>query len=240
MTPNNEKKIAIVGDEFWLSHAATLISNATTTYGKAGEKLSSALVWYWGIYSGIVSIGTILSVDQITIPVIFVGCFSAISLIVAYSFALFIQLPTELQFDPRSPTQIKRAYLHYIKSQEIRYRWAIWAVSISLSLFILTIVLFVVAKNGFTSIEGTVKIEQRAVSNKEFAIYILGGFKEEKTINVLVFNQKGNTTFEKPFTFKAGTSFLEKITPVDKTLRQRVTVTWPEGDGVASFTTEIK
>jgi predicted histidine transporter YuiF (NhaC family) len=120
----------ILGDRYWLARAKSMADSAITAREEAAGRIVTGVAFFWTIYSTVVVAS--LAVSQrasatltiaLTIP--------AAVMVVAYLVALIVIYPVDVQFDPRSPTDIERAYKYALQRKCQRLRAAVFCTSIA-------------------------------------------------------------------------------------------------------------
>ncbi len=106
-----------VDDQYWFDLSKEMVQSAAASRNEAAAKLQSMIVWFWGIYTASAAVGIALSETSYSLPVILLIASPSAVLIAAYWLAAWVQVPVRVQFDPRIPMDIKRAYLKGIKTK---------------------------------------------------------------------------------------------------------------------------
>lgn len=116
----------VVNDQFWFDHSKDAIVQGAERCNKAAEKLATALMWLWGIYSASVSVGVaVLDTARVESFVLVMAIMPIPVLLIGYALAVWAQVPTLPEFDPRSPTEIQMAYSRSMISRRNRLTGAI-------------------------------------------------------------------------------------------------------------------
>ena len=113
-----------INDQYWFDMSERLVSSARETRDNAAQKLQTFAGWAWGAFIAATAFGagagkTSLSEGQAIFLAITGGL-----LVTLYWAAGWAQMPDVLQFDPRSPDEIKAAYQEDLRRRVIRLRIA--------------------------------------------------------------------------------------------------------------------
>ena len=109
-----------IDDAYWFDYSENLINQHLQSRNEAADKLQNLVLWLWGIYTTLSSVGFALSEKDISTDTkILIACGSA-ALIIVYWLTVWAQMPVLLKFDPRSPTQIKKAYVKSVTTKSRR------------------------------------------------------------------------------------------------------------------------
>ena len=109
-----------VDDQFWFDYSESLVNNAILRRDTAAQKIQELAVWLWGIFSAYAVVALSLTeVSLDTAEQAFIAATSAL-LFLVYWLAVWVQMPSEIQFDPRSPELISEAYVTSIRQKNRR------------------------------------------------------------------------------------------------------------------------
>jgi hypothetical protein len=124
----------MINDQYWFEFSKLLVENAQQSREKVAEKLQALVVWLWGIYTAATSVGFALSNKDISAEILILIISGSLSLILVYWATVWIQLPIQIEFDPRSPTEIAEAYEEgmKIKDKRLKFTFLLTAFSIIL------------------------------------------------------------------------------------------------------------
>ncbi len=124
----------MINDQYWFEFSKLLVENAQQSREKIAEKLQALVVWLWGIYTAATSVGFALSNKDISAEILILIISGSLSLILVYWATVWVQLPIQVEFDPRSPTEIAQAYEEgmKIKNKRLKYTFLLTAFSIIL------------------------------------------------------------------------------------------------------------
>lgn len=106
-----------VDDRYWFELSKEMVQTATSSRNEAAAKLQTMTVWLWGIYTASAAVGIALSKMSYSLPIILLIASPSTVLIAAYWFAVWVQMPVRVQFDPRIPSDIKNAYVKGITTK---------------------------------------------------------------------------------------------------------------------------
>jgi outer membrane protein OmpA-like peptidoglycan-associated protein len=115
---NGDRPVPKINDSFWFDYSEKLVNSAQENRGKAAEKTKEFVKWLWPIYTAGTAIGFGLSGKALPIWANVLIAVAGAALIFVYWSTLYIELPRVVEFDPRSPTEIKAAYKVVILSKQ--------------------------------------------------------------------------------------------------------------------------
>jgi hypothetical protein len=111
-----------IDDRYWFTFSETLVSKAPEKFEQAASKLQTLVVWLWGLYTASAAVGFGLSGKALAFwPTLLIASASA-SLIAVYWGSVWVQAPVIVEFDPRSPTEIMKAYGSSVKVKAKRLK----------------------------------------------------------------------------------------------------------------------
>src|SRR6266568_2507572 len=101
-----------IDDQYWFNLSKTLVDASTKARDDAAAKLQTTITWFWTVYTAAVtiSVGAGLPAKRFPPAVFVLLALPSVILIVAYWMTVRAQMPVDLEFDPRSPDDIQRAY----------------------------------------------------------------------------------------------------------------------------------
>ena len=113
-----------VDDQYWFDLSKTLADDATTLRTEAAAKLQTMVSWFWTVYTGAVTIGAVALKN---LPGHILGWLAAPSpiLVLAYWMTTRAQMPADIEFDPRSPDDIQRAFNDGMERKKLALSWAL-------------------------------------------------------------------------------------------------------------------
>lgn len=111
-----------INDAFWFKYSESLVNSAVENYHQGAVKLQSFILWLWGIYTTLVTIGVSLGGKSIPLYAKLLMVAASVLLICVYWATVWVQIPSKklVKFDPRSPDQIRSAYNQIIKNKSTR------------------------------------------------------------------------------------------------------------------------
>lgn len=140
---NGDRPVPKINDGFWFEYSQKIINSAWESREKVGEKTKEFVKWLWPIYAAGTAIGFGLSGKALPIWVNILIAIAGAALIFVYWSTLHIEMPCGVTFDPRSPTEIKAAYLVEIRSKQ---KWLhISAISSLFAVFLVSLALMFAA-----------------------------------------------------------------------------------------------
>ncbi len=109
-----------VDHAYWFEYSKNLLDAAQNKREAAAAAIQKLVVWLWGIYTASAAIGFALSGKELSFwPAIIIAAASG-ALIIVYWGTVWVQVPITVNFDPRSPTEIKEAYNKTVKEKSFR------------------------------------------------------------------------------------------------------------------------
>jgi hypothetical protein len=129
-----------IDDQYWFELSDQLVRNTQQGPAEAAEKLQTFVQWLWGIYTGGAAIGLTLSPQSFSRVQLTLIALGSLALVVVYWFAVYVQLPVAVEFDPRSPTEIREAYKFGVSVKNRRLQWTILASALAAVLMTLGLV----------------------------------------------------------------------------------------------------
>lgn len=97
-----------------------MVEGAVDRPDAAAIRLTSAIGWFWSVYSGSAVVGAALKQNAYSTFHALVVASPAVLLIVAYCAAVWATLPRGVVFDPRSPVEIETAHKCIARSKHVR------------------------------------------------------------------------------------------------------------------------
>jgi hypothetical protein len=110
MAEESKKIVPQVDDAYWFDFSKKVVDTAITRRDEAAGNLQKLVLWLWGIYTSSATIGFALSGKELSFGYTLIIASASILLIFVYWCTVWIQLPSLVKFDVRSPDDIKEAY----------------------------------------------------------------------------------------------------------------------------------
>jgi len=99
-----------IDDAYWFKYSEEIVAGAQQKRESAAAAIQKLVVWLWGIYTASAAVGFTLSGKEFSFwPAVIIAAASG-SLIMVYWGTVWVQVPIQIEFDPRSPTEIESAY----------------------------------------------------------------------------------------------------------------------------------
>lgn len=106
-----------IDEQYWFNYSEGLVTKNQERAEQAADKLQNLVLWLWGIYTTLAAVGFTLSKKNLPDWAAWVIALTSVMLIVVYWCTAWVRIPKLVQFDPRSPSEIKDAY---VKASEAR------------------------------------------------------------------------------------------------------------------------
>lgn len=117
-----EKPSPKINDQYWFEFSEKLITTTHETFEQIAAKIQNLVIWLWGIYTTATAVGFTLSEKQLSFWTVFPIATTSALLILLYWATVWVQFPIHVEFDPRSPTEIKDAYENSVREKNKRLR----------------------------------------------------------------------------------------------------------------------
>lgn len=148
----------LIGDDFWFEYSKKLVEAGSKAPGEISDKFQKMVVWLWGIYTAGAAVGFSLADKQLSLLSTLLIASASASLILVYWCAVWIQVPVDVSFDPRSPTQIKDAYAMGTKTKRRRTKITMWVSFLAAILVVLSLTLASLSPSAATQAPGMVAV----------------------------------------------------------------------------------
>jgi hypothetical protein len=116
-----------IDDAYWFNYSENLVNQHQQERNEAAGKLQNLILWLWGIYTTFASVGFTLSGKDLSTGTKILIASASAALVGVYWLTVWAQMPICLEFDPRSPTEIKEAYEKSVRSKANRLNITIFA-----------------------------------------------------------------------------------------------------------------
>ena len=110
----------LIDDAYWFDYSKELVEGKQGKRDAAAAALQKLVVWLCGIYTASAAIGFTLSGKDLSFWPAFIIAAASGALIIVYWGTVWVQVPITVNFDPRSPTEIKQAYNEAVKRKSFR------------------------------------------------------------------------------------------------------------------------
>lgn len=108
-------------DQYWFDFSQTLVGKALDARDQAAAKLQTLVLWLWGIYTSLAAIGFTLASKNLSTSDTTAIMLASGALIAVYWLTVWVQMPKLVQFEPRSPDDIRvKAYAANLKGKQFR------------------------------------------------------------------------------------------------------------------------
>jgi len=118
-----------IDDAYWFAYSKTIVEKSIASRNDQSAKLQNMIGWLWTIYTASAVVGLNLGKANYSFGVTLAIAFPSVILIFAYWSAVNAQSPVDLEFDPRSPTEIREAYIYAVGQKRRQFFWArFWSI----------------------------------------------------------------------------------------------------------------
>jgi hypothetical protein len=107
-----------IDDAYWFAYSKATIDKALAGRNDQAAKLQNLIAWLWTIYTASAAVGLSLGKANYSLLTTVLIALPSFILIFAYWSAVEAQSPVDVQFDPRSPTEIKESYIHAVDQKK--------------------------------------------------------------------------------------------------------------------------
>ncbi|MBV9125514.1 MAG: hypothetical protein JO112_19370 [Planctomycetes bacterium] len=137
-----------INDEYWFTYSESLVTKESDRREQAAEKLQNLVLWLWGLYTAAAAVGFALSKKNLSFwPALLIAAASA-ALIATYWGSVWVRIPLLVEFDPRSPTEIKAAYKTSVQARARRLNITLGLSILAAAMVSLALVLASVTKES--------------------------------------------------------------------------------------------
>lgn len=123
---NSESIKPTIDDAYWFKLSEDMVSKAPEIREQAAIKLQNLVVWLWGVYTAYAAIGIPLAGKALSFEAKVMIVAASVALIGVYWVTVWVQMPISVEFDPRSPTQIMKAYAEVANEKNKRLHKALF------------------------------------------------------------------------------------------------------------------
>lgn len=225
-----------VDDQFWFEHSKSLVSNAVSKRDEATQRIQSLTAWLWTIYTASVTVGvsklhfSTTETIQVLIPIP--------SLLAVYWIAAYAQMPVNLTFDPRSPDEIRQAYVGVVKKKGTLIWWAMFISLISV-LFLVNAIK-VVSSASNLSRQGTrfSSFELRGVRYLALDAQLDGSTPVQLEVRPVKAESPGARVLQTAVTDSNGR--IQMTVPISRLLEYEAVLTWKSTQSEQTFKQIVK
>jgi hypothetical protein len=115
----------MVDDNYWLAKAKALVDASATSRQEQADKLVDGVKWLWTAYTASAIVGFAFTDKDYPWWAFVVIALPSAILPIAYASAVWVRNPVPIDFDERSPPEIKRAYDGGVSKKVHRLRVAL-------------------------------------------------------------------------------------------------------------------
>lgn len=175
MSKNGEPIKPQLDDRYWFSLSEALVSKSQENREQAANKLQNLVIWLWGIYTAFAAVGFALSGKALTFWTATLIAAASTSLIAVYWGTVWVQIPILVEFDPRSPTEIKDAFTKGIEIKNRRLKVTLFLSLVAAIMVSLALVLASVSKERESNVPGFVAAIHSTIGNRTLAVTAIVG-----------------------------------------------------------------
>jgi hypothetical protein len=179
-----------IDDQFWFDMSYDMINDSIKRLKEGASKLQNLLLWAFGIYTGS-AVFTIEYKNINEIGILIILSLPYLLLIIGYWYAHIAQLPTTVEFDYRSPTQIEKAYINGYNNSKKSLNFSKWLTFLGLFTLAISLMLAFILKNqsqdeeylnvGVNKTSSTILITGNFPANKELEIQMISYYDKDST-----------------------------------------------------------
>jgi len=214
-------------DQYWFNYSETVITGSQKRREDAATAIQKLVVWLWGIYTASTAIGFALSGKELMFwPTLMIAAASG-ALILVYWGTVWVLVPVEIEFDPRSPTEIRNAYSEMIKTKSRRLNITLLLSVVAAVMVSVALVLASVSKpmdDGDTQLKADI-YNQQGQSTVAITARIADAKKVEITVSKLADDKKSTD--------------IQRIIIPDKSGLLQTSLSWP-GETIQSCEVLLK
>lgn len=109
-----------INDGYWFAWSKQHIDSSLARRDAAFDRLQKLILWLWAVYTTFAATGFALADKELdTATALIVGS-ASVALILVYWSCVWGQMPIPVEFDPRSPTEIRAAHFAVVKKKDGR------------------------------------------------------------------------------------------------------------------------
>ncbi|MBS9965073.1 MULTISPECIES: hypothetical protein [Vibrio] len=128
-----------INNQFWFDISKKMVEGSSDRRRNAASLLQKTIGWLWGVYTGGAFIGLGITDTPYSFTSIILIASPSPLLLIAYCATVWAQIPLDVEFDPRSPTEIMEAYCKGSQIESYRLKVALVvtflaAISVSMAL----------------------------------------------------------------------------------------------------------
>jgi hypothetical protein len=111
-----------IDDAYWFSVSEDLVGKSLGAHEAAAAKLQNLVLWLWGVYTTYAAVGIALAGKSLPPWATLLIALASAALIAVYWGTIWVQAPVGgIEFDPRSPDDIRYAFTGILKERSRRF-----------------------------------------------------------------------------------------------------------------------
>ena len=236
-----------IDDAYWFRYSEKLVDAVSASAGDIAEKFRLMVVWLWSIYTVGATVGFTLAEKQLGWLSTGLIIFTSAWLIFVYWCAVWIQVPVAVSFDPRSPTQIKAAYIQGANTKKRRTKFTMWMSLVAAALVALSLALASLSPTRNSQAPNLKASLSQGPAPQQLSLTATNLNPGSEPLLATIQAQIGDKNLWKPPlelkpTDKGLIQTILPLTPVDKPVdKLTVTVSWRDNQGTAhQLTREVE
>jgi hypothetical protein len=200
-----------IDDQFWFDMSYDMVKGSIERLRSGAQKIQNLILWAFGIYTGS-AIFTVEYKNIGEIGILIILCLPYLLLILGYWQAHMAQLPTSVEFDYKSPTQIERAYIEGYSESNKRLNRSKWISFIGLLALAISLMLAFLLKNQMQE-EFYLKAK---INQGSHLLLVTGKFPEnqELKINRISYFDNGTMSLDSDTLLNSNTGLFFKSYPI--------------------------
>lgn len=226
-----------INDDYWFGWSKQYIDDALERRNAAFSKLQNLVVWLWGIYTTFAAVGFALSSKALEPVTVIAISAASVLLIMVYWACVWGQMTIPVEFDPRSPTEIRDAHYNLVKKKDDRLKIT---TGLSLLAAASVAVALLVAGGSRGGDSPYLDVATRGPSQGQVDLAVTARVKPETTATVEVYSSPGSGQPQR----QIQTMFLSSDAGMVQTSlalpaadAYQIRITWQDGDTERSMTT---
>lgn len=217
-----------IDDQFWFDMSYNMVNGSIERLRNGAQKIQNLILWAFGIYTGS-AIFTVEYKNINEIGILIILCLPYLLLILGYWQAHMAQLPSSVEFDYKSPTQIERAYINGYNESNKKLNRSKWLSFLGLLALAISLMLAFILKNQMPEEFHL----QTKLNNGSHLLLITGNFPatQELEINRIIYFDNGTISSDSDTLLNSNTGLFFKSYPIAEASNKiKVEIGWSDKD----------